>query len=184
MHAWLEKIEWLDDGRPDEQVLRDVAAGLLSPADNVDELLAQFERILKTVSIARLLHREMYEFPGSAATPAAFQAAWSQGPGELSVHNERRFAIRRDDALLNGSIDRLVLLSRDGRPLAAEIVDFKTDVLDPSDPTAVAEKIDFYQPQLHAYRLAISQSMNLPQNQITARLAFVGCGLVCDIGPM
>ena len=58
-----------------------------------------------------------------------------------------------NDRLIAGTIDRLVVLMKDGRPYAAEIIDFKTDVYDNSMTLLwVQDRIEHHRPQLEISR--------------------------------
>jgi ATP-dependent exoDNAse (exonuclease V) beta subunit len=94
----------------------------------------------------------------------------------LEVLRERRFAVRAGDELIVGTVDRLVVLRRGGRPLACDIVDFKTDAISAGDSRAVAAKIEHYTPQLAAYRDAVARSFRLEPAAVTARLVFLSIG--------
>lgn len=94
------------------------------------------------------------------------------------MERELPFLHRMSDGLLQGFIDRLVILEEGGRVLGAEILDFKTDLLDGSDPRAVEEKVAFYRPQMEAYRTAVSGRFDLPPSAVPARLLFLRPGLV------
>jgi ATP-dependent exoDNAse (exonuclease V) beta subunit len=65
--------------------------------------------------------------------------------------------------------------------LAAEIIDFKTDALDPGNAAQLAERIAFYSPQLQAYRDAVSTFTGLSAERITVTLAFVQAGVVRSV---
>jgi ATP-dependent exoDNAse (exonuclease V) beta subunit len=165
-HAWLEQFEWLDDGLPSDQTLRQIAAKLrheigdFSP--HLSDLIARFRQQLSAPAIAAVLHRSFYAAHSAADPPLAIR--------------ERAFAIRTGDELLSGSIDRLVLLRSRGQIFAADILDFKTDELPPNDSAALAAKVEFYQPQIRAYRRAVARILNLQSSLISARLVFLSTG--------
>ena len=97
------------------------------------------------------------------------------------VWRERPFAVRVEDAVLNGAIDRLVVLYDGDRPLAADVIDFKTDTLDMANTAALQSKVDNYRPQLEAYRIAASRLTGLDPTRVSARLLFVGAGIISRI---
>jgi ATP-dependent exoDNAse (exonuclease V) beta subunit len=97
------------------------------------------------------------------------------------AQNERGFAIRDGAQLLTGFIDRLVLLEDGGQVVAAEIIDFKTDLLDGGDAQQRADKVAFYAPQLRAYQRAVSQLTHCPPERIVATLLFVEAGIVATV---
>jgi ATP-dependent exoDNAse (exonuclease V) beta subunit len=76
--------------------------------------------------------------------------------------------------MLTGNIDRLVLLYHADKIIAADLIDYKTDRIDPEGAGAVAAKVDFYRPQVAAYRRAVSRMLRLEKSRIVARLLFLG----------
>jgi ATP-dependent exoDNAse (exonuclease V) beta subunit len=163
IHAWLEQIEWLDGGEPDDAALRAAAGKIASEigplAGQLDEPLADFRRMLAQRDTRSILSR-----PANAA--------------ELEVLREREFAIRDGDRLLSGSIDRFVLARRGGQVASADVLDFKTDAIAPGDAAALANKVAFYRPQLEAYCRAVQQLYNLPPECVTGRFVFLCAGKV------
>ncbi len=170
MHAWFETITWLDDGSPNEETLREVAMKLpeLGLRDTeIRDLMAGFFDRLGQPQTAAALRRSAYSRYTSS---------------ELQVETERSIAFRDDNRFLVGSIDRLVTMGGGGAapPVAAEIIDFKTDALNPHDASALESRIDMYRPQLEAYRQAVSANLRIPIQAITSQLLFVHIDkLVC-----
>ncbi len=165
IHAWLEQVQWLDDGEPDEASLRRVAAELASEigplAANLDAPLAALRRMLAAADIRRLLAR-----------PA----------GDVKVLREHPFVIREGDNLLSGSIDRLVLTLNGGQIVAADVIDYKTDAIADGDAAALSDKVAFYRPQLEAYCRAVQQLFKLPPERVTSSLVFLSAGKVVALG--
>ncbi len=151
MHACFEHIAWLDDHEPDADLIRRKLQALKLPQTNITDVLARFRRALEK--------------------PAVRAALW----------RERTFVVRREETILRGTFDRLVVLSSAGKPVAAEVLDFKSDSLNPGDPAAVEAKKDLYRPQLEAYRSAVAQLYALPPDRITARLVFVEPGVILGV---
>jgi ATP-dependent helicase/nuclease subunit A len=151
--------------------------------------------MLRAPAIARVLSRECYqgemqegrgeERQGGRGEKPGEQFPFSRevreeaaaGPFELEVLNERRFAILEEGRLVTGSIDRLVLLTRDWKRFAADVIDFKTDAF-PDDRRVIQERIDHYRDQLSAYVRAVSRMYGLPQERIRARLVLLTLGQV------
>jgi ATP-dependent exoDNAse (exonuclease V) beta subunit len=179
-HAWLAQVRWLDDGPPDDEVLRQVAdrlRGELPQAmPRAETLIPRFRQLLSAGPVAQVLSRRYYETP--AACGLAKMKRWPAAGITLDVHCERPFAIRRGDQILKGSIDRLIIVRSGGQPIAADIIDFKTDEIAKSDAKQVREKTAFYQPQIDAYRAAVARLLGLDLGQIAARLVFLGAGRV------
>lgn len=183
VHAWLERIEWLEDHAVDEPHLRKMArAWGLAPAE-IDPAWKQFSEFVASPAGADLLMRSRYErlahqafdLPGERPDPDWF-GRWQQGGRQLQVRNEAAVAAYEPGQLLSGVVDRLILFRCGPHVLAAEIIDFKTDQLDSSDPAARDARAAFYRPQLEAYRSAVGQMLRLPSDRVAARLVFISGG--------
>lgn len=169
IHAWFEQIEWLDDGPPADARLREVAATLPDLAftpEDVDRMLAEFRTMLARPAVASCLQRRAYHRFGSA---------------ELKVETERPIAVRRDDRLMVGNVDRMVTVYRGDQPIAVDIVDFKTDRIPPHDKAAVEERVEFYRPQAAAYRNCVSAISRLESQHVSATLLFVEPGIAENV---
>jgi hypothetical protein len=174
MHRWLQAIQWLEDARPDERQLRQLAAGLHWPAGQLDDALADFYRMLNQPATRQALSRGTYDPAAQGHWPAALRKRLAAGRMRLEVERERPFAVRQGEVLMSGAIDRLVLVYDDQRLVAADIVDYKTDNV--ASAAELDQKIEFYRPQLEAYRSAVMQLMSLERPLVTARLLFVEAG--------
>jgi ATP-dependent helicase/nuclease subunit A len=65
--------------------------------------------------------------------------------------------------------------------IAAEVLDFKTDTIAAGDKRALAERVEFYRPQIEAYRQAVAKLYHLELKCITARLVFLSANAVCIV---
>lgn len=168
IHALFELVDWLDDGTPTPP----------SPTGAADaesaQVLAQAELTWRS-SLAgepgRVLRREYY----------------AHRPGRPEALRERSFAIfdPQSNAIVAGAIDRLVI-GRDaqGRALWADVVDFKTDQPPASPhPAALAQRAEFYAPQVRAYARAVARGLNLDPALVSARLVFTQFDAVVEIPP-
>ncbi len=164
MHACFEQITWLDDGPLDEDLLRRKLQTLQLPQTNVAAVVRRFRHALEKPAVRAVLSRSAY--PSGS---------------RLQVWKERPFVVRREETLLRGTFDRLVVAFDGGVPAAADILDFKSDSLDAGDPAAVAAKRELYRPQLEAYRWAVSQLHGLAEDRIAARLVFVEPGMIVTV---
>jgi len=175
-HAWFALVEWLDDDVPSDAELRAAAEKPEFHALDVPKLLRQFRAILKKPAVVDALSRKTYA--GATAAPAT-QIHGRPGLAQphWTVWRERPFAVVDGDALLSGTIDRLVVLGDGGNPVGADILDFKTDRV---TARGLGDRVEFYRPQLEAYRRAAGQLTGLPEAQISARLLFVEPGVVVD----
>jgi ATP-dependent exoDNAse (exonuclease V) beta subunit len=180
IHALFEQVRWLDDGLPDPQTLRRIAESLTTRGLDVDQQLAAFQDMLAKPEISAVLRRSFYASPQDAGLQQALRAAGAGSALTAEVHNERRFAVRDDGRLLSGIIDRLVLLYDGQQLVAADIIDYKTDAADRDNQRQLDQLVEFYRPQLAAYRRAVAAVFRLPPNQICTRLLFVSVGAARD----
>jgi len=178
MHAWYELIEWLEDGPPDDDALRRVADSLAAGRLDVSAQIEQFRRSLAQPAIRAALSRATYERPDDGQSGCAIHARADIKQPRWEVWRERPFAVRDDDAILRGAIDRMVVLYDVDRPIAADVLDYKTDTVAADDEDALAARVEEYRPQLEAYRRAVAGMTGLEPSLISTRLAFVGPGVV------
>lgn len=164
MHACFEQITWLEDSLPDDDLLRRKLQALQLPQTDVATVIARFRRAMENSEVRAVLSRAAYP---EGAIP--------------QVWNERAFVVRQDEAILRGTIDRLVVLFDGETPVGADIIDFKSDSLDAQDPAAVEAKKTHYRPQLEAYRSAVGQLYGLASDRIATRLVFVEPGVIVGV---
>jgi ATP-dependent helicase/nuclease subunit A len=180
IHAWLARIEWLDPqspggGIPDDDTLRRIGNEAAETAIDLDPLLAEFHRLLASPAVCESLRPEFYRTaPEQLGLSAEIVSQIRAARLRLAVENERRFAVRDGDAIVTGQVDRLVLLYDRGRLIAADVIDFKTDV--PPTKKALKDRVAFYRPQLEAYRRSLAPTLRLPCERIAARMLFLNAG--------
>jgi ATP-dependent exoDNAse (exonuclease V) beta subunit len=175
-HAWLEQIEWLDDGAPDDHTLRRVAQQFTSPTLDVAREITAFRRLLAMPRVRRALSRQAYADLAHVGFSQACLAEVARHDVVLRVLRERPFAIREHDAVVHGIIDRLVLLCHGDQVLAADILDYKSDTLMVTDAQEKQAVVARYQPQLALYRRAMAQQCGLDLECIATRLVFLRWG--------
>ncbi len=169
VHAWCEAVEWIEDGFPGDGIPDDAtlinAAKKEAPGlseDRIREWLDEFKVWVEAPAIRKALGRGPY-------TDGA------------RVERELPFVQRVPDGILQGYIDRLVVWEEEGKVTGAEVLDFKTDVVDASDPEAIEAKIDFYRPQIDAYREAVANRYGLDASEVSGKLLFLRPGLVLEV---
>ncbi len=177
-HAWLEQVTWLDEGVPPDEELRQIAEALRVPPIDWERWLLDFHEMLQRPRIAALLSRRSEQLPRVLAELAA-------GNSELDLNQERRLNVIDAGRTISGSIDRLVLIRRNGQVIAADIIDFKTDALLGDEETAVREKVAVYRDQLRSYARAIALMYKLTPDRISTRLVMLAIGRVetVECGP-
>jgi hypothetical protein len=186
MHRCFEQVHWLDEGPQISDVSLHECLQRLSPGSSqINGVIQQFRKLLEHDNLYNLLStsnvREQHVIPNLDASRS------SESPNRIEVHTEKRLAVLMDHidhvesdsgSLVEGIVDRLVLVYQGGCVVAAEIIDFKVDQIDASNLT---ERIEHYRPQLTAYRAAIQQMLGLPEEQISTRLVFVRSGHVVQV---
>ncbi len=184
VHACLEQVAWADDAPiSDAALLAFLSRVDLPPDCDPARIVAAFRDALRRPGFRGLLSRERYL---RTAPPGVTLELHRELPGQAIVAG--------GGSLLRARIDRLVVTRLEGRAIAAEIVDWKTDgLLAPgSDPTdqpsplgagALSDKLRTYRAQLESYRDLVSRALGLPVGKITVALALVATGQVVELPP-
>jgi ATP-dependent exoDNAse (exonuclease V) beta subunit len=170
LHTCFAEVTWMEDSQWQDQLPQRLQK-LFPGRANLNLLIDEFNRLLQTPSVTSLLHRTSYLSrvgPRILANQLIFEALTA------TAVNERPFAVRMDQAIVQGTIDRLVLIYEGDKLLAAEVIDYKTDDLPAADDAAIERRVDEYKPQIQAYRRAVAQFTNLPQEKVFARLLMLG----------
>lgn len=184
LHACYEQTEWLDERVPDDLTLESVVAPIVAFDQRLmAQEIAKFRKLCSTNFTQLLMSRAAYLEPGAESSlffrdaPCAVADAQSKcAEPRFVVCRERNFNVPlKEDLLLNGTFDRLVLLYDGDKLVAADVVDFKTDVKGPGD-----ELFAEYLRQLRRYSLAVEKMFGLPPEKISLRLAFVALGRVVN----
>jgi ATP-dependent exoDNAse (exonuclease V) beta subunit len=181
VHGWMEAVEWLEGGLPEPGV-RHALARREAPELSA-EALERFEaetwpwlqdRLARPgIQDALSLERAVRRWESVTPDP------------HLTVERELPFYLRLDDALVEGVIDRLVLVRAgrgDGPVLAAHILDYKTDAVGADDPGRLRERSEHYAPQLESYRVAVSRLYRVPVERVRATLLFLEPGVAVPVG--
>jgi ATP-dependent exoDNAse (exonuclease V) beta subunit len=163
LHEWLAGIEWLEEtqGAWDE-------ADLLRAARRVDpsaseprlrSLLGELRRYLAAEPLRAILSRPLRD---------------AGEPLEAEVWRERPFVAEREGRLLRGVFDRVVLHSRRGVLVAAELYEWKTEP--PGEeprPEKAAELEARHRAQLEAYRAALAVMLGVLPSSVSARIIYL-----------
>ena len=157
LHEMYQEIEWID--------------GKTRLPDSIQQsqnLFAEFKRQIAQPTTASLLNRTSYlDYVRTNILPRDHTLLEALS---VQVQNEFGVVARVGTRMLEGFIDRLVLISEGSRLIAAEIIDFKTDEL----PAEAARKQScYYESQLQQYRAGLAVQLGLAQTQIHYQLAFV-----------
>ena len=144
IHAALQTIEWIDS--------TDMNA-ILSRFGDDSELSSALATILN--------------LPGNQR---AFARPLLSDGETVDLWRERKFITVVNDAIVNGTFDRVSVVIENGRPIRAEIMDFKTTEL--NQRTAEYE-LEMHRAQLTAYQEAVCSLLKLPIEAVTASVLFV-----------
>lgn len=160
VHAMLERVGFVDEGLPGDEVL--LAAGGAVAVDaggGVDRgaALAQVKRAL--------------------ATPAVHELLGRRGADEL--WRERGFVARLGGRLVRGTFDRVHLWREGGGIVRAHLIDYKTDRVDDDTVDAV---VAGYADQLGLYREALCAMLGFEADAVSVSLCFVGDARVVGLG--
>lgn len=162
VHRLFEGLVWVDDERRDADHLRALLASSGARPRAIEEAVELYRRALAAKAIRSALTR-----PELAAGE------------EVDVLFERAFDVELDDSegpsRWRGAIDRLVVVRAGARPVRAEVLDFKTDVVTADE---VRNRAAHHRPQLEAYRRAAAALFGLAPEQVGATLVFLTAGEV------
>lgn len=167
IHAFFEQVRWLEDQRLDRQSLRRIALAAVSPEElqaiSLDQVILDFEELLQLSSVRTALSRSRYQ-----------QTCLGQIADRVEIDNERAISLIMDGQLVSGTIDRLAVLYHQGKPYAAEIIDYKTDAFDPAMTLLwLEDRIAQHRPQLEVYARVVSKLLGLPRTQIATHLVML-----------
>jgi ATP-dependent exoDNAse (exonuclease V) beta subunit len=175
MHACFEQITWLENGLPERDKLLDLVTPIMRDTNAAVQVVDAFYASCKLPDVQTALSLGTYRDAVSVSNSSALRC---------EVQNERRFwAIPQSDVLLQGSIDRLVLLYDDSSPkprvIQADVMDFKSNRVE-NDETLTG-LVAHYAPQLAEYRKAVAAMYGLSNDQITTRLLFTEPGKIVTV---
>lgn len=175
LHAWFEQIEWLADTAIDRERQTKIAFELGYTKRQAADAVEHFANTVTQPEIVEILTEESYLSSNRVR-------ALGVVPESVSVKNEQAIQAIVDGGLMNGFIDRLVLFfDRSGQPVGADIIDYKTDLIDGESGRTIREKASHYRPQLDAYRDSVCQMLKIAPAMVAACLVFVQTGQVIDI---
>jgi len=179
IHAWLEKIDWLDEELPEDRELLKVAGQFARPGLDVESSLDWFKETIQSPDICRELDSSQYR---AEVAPELFPDLASElkdASIEFLVQQERRIFYRTDTELINGIVDRVVLYRRDGKVIAADVIDYKTDSATTADDVERLKTI--YRPQLEKYGRAMQTLYQLDEDRVVIRLGLTSAREFCRI---
>ena len=164
IHAWFECVTFTGEPEPDDTSLLAAAARAGFTADVALQLVPEFRSMLAQEAVRNAMTRP-------AAEVVKLKREWAFS---TPVEQDGRVL------LLEGRFDRVVIQYRDGKPVGAEILDFKTDDIALEE---IPVRASHYAPQMQAYRAALAVLLGVNADVIRASLLFVSVGTAVAIGP-
>jgi ATP-dependent helicase/nuclease subunit A len=170
IHALFDQIGWLDlTTLPSEKDLRKVLdhndLQALATDDEKLALLDEFTRMLKQSATQEALSERAARARFAERVPQI-----AAGDISLRVETERPFVYRAEGVIVQGTIDRLVIAVDAGQPVAAEVIDFKTDRLRGDRSEWIAMKKSDYRSQLIDYREAVQRCFCVDATAVSVSL--------------
>jgi ATP-dependent exoDNAse (exonuclease V) beta subunit len=185
-HAGFETLKWLADGEtPDADTLytrlrRQVQDQSLT-ADLLRRLVDEF---LQSLSLPVVRHVFSRDALGGSTLLAGWCEAVRAGRADVVVDCERSFVRIHDGALIQGTIDRLVLVRENGRVVAADVVDFKTDRLNGDAQLWRRERSSTMPDSCRSIAAAVRHITSTPQLPVSTRLLLLEDASVIEVpGP-
>ncbi|MFM7059053.1 MAG: UvrD-helicase domain-containing protein [Planctomycetota bacterium] len=182
-HAGFEALEWLSEAEtPDPALLfarlrQQVQDQSLTTA-LLQRLLDEFLQSLKLPAVRRIFNRDLL---GDSPLLSGWCDAVRAGRAEVVVDRERSFVRIHDGALIQGTIDRLVLVREGDRVVAADVVDFKTDRKGGDADVWRREKAEHYAGQLEEYRSAVRHMTSSVKLPVSTRLLLIEDASVVEV---
>jgi ATP-dependent exoDNAse (exonuclease V) beta subunit len=164
VHAWLESIEWIESGLPDDAALDRIAAALKIPTEDREAVREEFRAALDRPAVQATLSREVAKRAYGADSV-------------LEVQREFPFAVRDGDAVLSGTFDRVHVVRRAGRIDTVEVIDFKTDAVLGNEAASARARV--HAPQMEAYRRAAQRLF--PGALVKPQMLFLRAGVAVSI---
>ncbi|MBL8900058.1 MAG: UvrD-helicase domain-containing protein [Planctomycetes bacterium] len=163
-HSLFEQLGWIEEGEPQEALLRAALARSGFEGPSGEALLAAWRGALGDETVRTALSRARY-------APER----------DLVLLREELFAVRSGDELWTGRFDRVVLALREGRVASAEVLDFKTESFDAKDEAALEARALAHAPQLEGYRRAAAALFELPAESVRVALLFPRVGRLWEL---
>ncbi len=177
IHACFEQVEWIDESEPTQDELTRVLARYVPGHTEPLEIIEQFRGYLQQANVRTIVSRMGYR-QQIVPTIVDPEIVVNDAVG-VELFREVRIAVPVDSQILNGAIDRLVLVRAGNELIAADVIDYKTDTV--ADEDQLQEAVERYRPQIDAYRLAVARQTGLPIERVHGRLVFVSADRIVPI---
>jgi len=159
LHSLCEQIDWLND-KPDSQQLLCGLNHLPFSTQDKQGACDLFVRLLENKTVQSWFLKENFT---------------KTSQEQIRLYRELPFLIREDQQIINGIVDRVVIVSdNQGKPLRGEVLDFKSGIY--REESEYSKRVDSYRPQMRSYQNAIAKLFGLDQRDISTKLCFLEMG--------
>jgi len=159
LHAVFQRVEWVDDTFDPAAAAREWTEAAGVPTAFRAEVIGQFVAALQRPAVLALLRKP---------------------DGDVELWREKAFeAVLDERQWVSGILDRVVVTRREGRPVAAEVLDFKSSRVDSAESLDAA--VVRYRLQTDLYRRALALILGLAPDRIRIRLLFTATGDVVEV---
>ncbi|QDT54883.1 ATP-dependent helicase/nuclease subunit A [Caulifigura coniformis] len=165
-HLWCQETKWLDDGPLESERLRLVGRPHCRDESKLTRELKAFLKAAAATGVKDVFLRS-----------AALKERAELG-ADVSVDclTESRFTMLVEGRCVSGSIDRLVLYRRGGKVVAADVIDFKTDLAGEATPLRPA-----YREQVRQYASSVARTYGLDASVVRSRLVWLTTHRIEDV---
>jgi ATP-dependent helicase/nuclease subunit A len=173
LHGWFELVEWIHDecDYPTDEQLYEMAVRRSAQFDAT--WMQRFRDMMRRPNTQTLFHEASYRDEVGQWLKRDMSTL------RLEALNEHAIAHVDGQRLMTGSIDRLIIVWNGDTPVAADIIDYKTDQV--TGVAAAKRRAAFYAPQMQAYRQAIAGMLHLDNATIRTRLLFTQADCLLEI---
>lgn len=164
VHQVLQKFDWIENGAPSRQAIAELVSSF-SARDHEPtiELVHQFLNSENTSNCFR---------------PEFFKQAQNE---KVTLYNEYALLGVVKNECVSAIIDRLIIISSEGKLKRAVIIDYKSDRIDEGSAVAINQKIQTYRPQLELYRQLLSSVLGLTESSIQCYLGLIRLPLMVEV---
>jgi len=157
-HLWCQATKWLDESPLEREGLRLVGRPHCRDESKLTRELEAFLTAVEAAGVKDIFRRS-----------AALRGRPELG-AEVSVDclTESRFTMLVEGRCVSGSIDRLVLYRRGGKVVAADVIDFKTDLAGEATPLRGA-----YREQVRQYASSVTRTYGLEEQAVCSKLVWL-----------
>ncbi|HOK03714.1 MAG TPA: UvrD-helicase domain-containing protein [Victivallales bacterium] len=162
IHYLFEQIEWIDNENVENIIMRckPKFKKIISNENVINKAIELFKKAINACEI-----RNELSFPAGK---------------KCKLWREKAFSIIINNKLVNGQFDRVTIIEDEfGNAEDAIILDYKSDEISLESEIPLA--VEHHYAQLDLYRKALSRLIDLPEEKIHAKIAFISIGKIINV---